>query len=102
LHHAAPAALQVDATDRVWVSTMVEISASSASATLLTVIPPGPENTATLAAEVPKPILGAMGDNTGRYTSQPPVRGTWTWIHDTNYKGVVTSASTDWAHNSSA
>ena len=52
------AVLQVDAKAPVWVSTMVDIGTSSASATLLTVVPPGPDNTATLVAEVPKPILG--------------------------------------------
>ena len=81
--------------DHVWVSTMVEVGTSSASATLLTVIPPGAEHLPSVVAAVPKPILGAMGDNTGRYTAQPPVRGTWTWIHDTNYKGKKTGGCMD-------
>lgn len=82
-----PASINVDASDNIWVSTMVDTGPDLASAgsTALWVIPPGPSNAATNVSTIPKPLLGGTGDMTGRYTAVPPPTGQWQLVHDTNY-----------------
>ena len=89
-----PRCPQVDANDNIWVPILVNAAANTTGgaggqSTKLVTIAPGIGSSLTPTVSLTSlPFLGGIGDQTGRYTAQPPATGTWTWVHDTNYPGA--------------
>ena len=91
--------MQTDAADTIWVPILANPGTNTTGAggqtTSLVTIARGTGGApATTAALTSLPYLGGIGDQTGRYTAQPPATGTWTWVHDTNYPGAFSHGNT--------